>query len=308
MNEINAKNIKNNGGDCSPINSIYCTLKMKILGKLNEKNLNNLYRCTLCNECKTASFNHNTRKLAVCSSLILPHVNEIRENIDKFGNPYGIKPSFKEKEEIDTKTILFRGCTPAYKTPEILESAENLLEQNDINYGFINDEKCCGNILFNLGDYKSGIKIVKENVEKFKKLGINKIITVCPGCYSAFNKYYKGYDGFNPEIILAIDLFNESISMNHDFIIQDPCHAKDRSDKVREIVRGSKNKNAGSCCGAGAGVLAHDKQLATLKAKKSLDKHHGDIITYCPFCYINLSSVKLEKAKDIYVLLDEQSK
>lgn len=306
MTEINAQNIhENSNSDCSPLNSLYCTLKMKITGKLNDKNLNKLYQCTLCNQCKTASFNQSTREKAVCKSLILPHVANISKNISKFGNSYGIDPASNEKEQEIMETVLFRGCTPTYKTPDILHSAENVLKHKGIDYGTINSETCCGNILFNLGDYEASFKAVRKNIDKFEASGVKRIITICPGCYNAFNKYYKGYNGFKPEIILAVDLLNESTILGEDLIIQDPCHAKQKANNVRKIIRESKNKSASPCCGAGAGVMAHDRQLATVKARRTLDNPQK-IVTYCPFCYINLSSVKPNKTIDIYMLLDEQ--
>lgn len=305
MTEITVKNSQENI-DCSPMNSVYCTLKMKITGNLNEKNLNNLYNCTLCNQCKTASFNRSTREKAVCNNLITPHVAEIRENINKFGNSYGLSSPSKEKKQKNMEIILFRGCTPRYKTPEILESVKCLLKQKGIKYGIINDEECCGSILFNLGDNESGVEVVKKNIEKFKKLGVKKIITICPGCYNAFNKYYKEHGEFDTEIILAIDLFNESIVNAEDFTIQDPCHARDKANNVRKIIKGTKNKSTSPCCGAGSGLMAHNTNMAINKAKMVLDKNIKKIITYCPFCYINLSSVKSDNVIDVYMFLDEK--
>ena len=291
------------GSDCSPLNSIYCTLKMKLTGNLNEKDLKNLYRCTLCNQCKTAGFNHGTREKAVCNSFITPHVDQIRENIREFGNSYGIDSAQGNNKQEDNETILFRGCTPTYKAPEILSSAENVLTNTGVKYGIINDETCCGNILFNLGDQNSGLKVVRENIEKFKAAGVKRIITICPGCYNAFNKYYKGFNGFNPEIVLAIDLLDKSTFAGEEFLIQDPCHAREKAGSVRRIIS-SPNKSASPCCGAGAGVMAHDKQLASIKARKTVDNSLKNIITYCPFCYLNLSSVGQNKIFDIYMFLD----
>lgn len=307
MNEINADNIKMNGKDCAPLNSIYCTLKMKLTGNLNEKDLKRLYRCTLCNQCKTANFNRGTREKAVCNSLIAPHVAKISKNISEFGNSHGVNDVHEEKRQETMDVVLFRGCTPKYKAPEILASAENLLTNNGIEYGILNDETCCGNILFNLGDENSGLEVVRKNIEKFKAVGVKKIITICPGCYNAFNKYYKGRDGFNPEIILAVDLLNGNTVAGEEFLIQDPCHGKEKADAIRKIFSGSRNKSASPCCGAGAGVMAHDKQLASTKARKAVDHSSEKIITYCPFCYLNLSSVNPNNVTDIYMLLDNQN-
>lgn len=309
MTETSTKNIQTNNNDCSPLNSIYCTLKMNLTGNLNEMDLKNLYRCTLCNQCKIAGFNRGTREKAVCNNFITPHVTQISENISKFGNSYGIDSLDDEESKGNMETILFRGCTPKYKAQEILKAAINLLTGNGVKYGIIKDETCCGNILFNLGNENSGLEVVRENIEKFKVAGVKKIITICPGCYNAFNKYYKGQEGFDPEIILAIDLLDGLTFTDEDlFLIQDPCHAREKAVSVRRILSSSRNKSVSPCCGAGAGVMAYDKQLASTKAKKTVNKNHEKIITYCPFCYLNMSSVKPDKVTDIYVLLDDQNK
>jgi len=174
------------------------------------------------------------------------------------------------------ETVLFKGCPPTYKTPEILKAAENLA---------------------------SGFEAVRKNIEKFKAGGVRRIITICPGCYNAFCKYYIGHDGFSPEIILAIDLLNGLTITGDDFTVQDPCHAKEKAYSVRMIVPSRILIEESLCCGAGGGVMAHDKSLAKLKARKAADNPEK-IVTYCPFCYLNLSSVKPDKIFDTYMLLD----
>lgn len=291
--------------DCFPLNSLYCNLKIRLTGRLNEKNLNELYRCTLCNKCNLAGFNQGAREKAVNKSLITPHVAEITRNISKSGNSYGVTTLHNENEQTNMETVLFRGCTPTHKTPEILEAAEKLLKYKGIKYGVINNETCCGNILFNLGDQSSGFEAVRKNIEKFKAAGVKRIITICPGCYNAFHKYYRGYEGFNPEIILAIDILNGLNLTGDDFTIQDPCHAKEKAYSMRMIVPSRNYESVSPCCGAGGGVMAHDKSLAELKARKAVDNNPEKIVTYCPFCYFNLKSVKPDKIFDIYMLLDK---
>lgn len=297
--------VKEENSSCSPINSLYCNLKIRLKGNLNDKNLDNLYKCSLCNECHLAGFNHDAREKAVNKSIVTQHITEIKNNIMQFGNSYGIIAENNGKEQIKMETLLFKGCTPTYRTPEILASAETLLKSRGIDYNTLDNETCCGNILFNLGDIRSGKEIVKQNIEKFKKAGVKKIITLCPGCYNAFNKYYKGQYGFNPEIILAIDLLNESTFKGENFVIQDPCHAREKSHNVRRIIPSAENKSVSPCCGAGAGVMAHNKSVSSTKGRKAVNSSSKRIITYCPFCYLNLSSVNSDKVSDIYMLLAE---
>ncbi len=304
IKNINTQSDIKNSANCSPISSIVSNVKIRITGGLNEKDLNELYKCNLCNNCHMAGFNHGARERAVNKSIVMPHLNVIRQNISEFGNPYGIDHIREGDGKENIETVLFRGCTPSYKTSETLESVKSLLNRESINYGLIDNETCCGNILFNLGDNESGLEVVKKNVEKFKASGVKRIITICPGCYNAFNKYYKGYNGFNPEIILAVDLLDE-LSISGEFIVQDPCHAKEKSSTVRRILGDAKNGNLSQCCGAGGGVIAHDEQTAISRATKAVENSSNKIVTYCPFCYLNLSSVNSDKVIDIYMLLNE---
>ncbi|CAJ36152.1 predicted Fe-S cluster-binding oxidoreductase [Methanocella arvoryzae MRE50] len=291
--------------NCNPLNSVYCNLKIKLAGNLSEKDLAGLYSCTLCNDCHTADFNRGAREMAVSRSLVAPHVSTIGRNIREKGNPYGISGNRAGSGKCDT--ILFRGCTPTYKAPEILAAVESLLGKKGVQYGLIDNETCCGNVLFNLGDKASGAEVVRANIAKFKAAGVKKIITVCPGCYTSFNKYYKGQDGFNPEVVLAVDLLS-GFTLAGDFAIQDPCHGKEKSEVVRSLLPGSANKSVSPCCGAGSGVMTHDRLLASSKAEKAVGASQSKIVTYCPFCYLSLSAARPEKVSDIYVMLDKHAR
>lgn len=298
------KTIDVNKEDCSPLNSLYCNLKIRITGGVNQHDLNHLYSCNLCNDCRLGSVNHHARKIAVNKGLEADHLVQIRENIKEHGNSYGISREQNGDDEFNCKTLLFRGCTSTYQTPEILKAAENLLKSQGVEYNVLGDDICCGNILFNLGDESFGREVVKENIARFKAAGVENIITICPGCYHAFNKYYAGEEGFHPEIVLALDLLPESNHAPGIFHIQDPCHAREKADKVRRIIPGSNNKGVSPCCGAGAGVMAHNKPLATNKAMKNLENKEK-VVTYCPFCYLNLSAIKPHAVQDLYLLLSE---
>ncbi len=54
--------------------------------------------------------------------------------------------------------------------------------------------------------------------------------------------------------------------------------------------------------------MVHDKELVSNKARKALNNNSEKIVTYCPFCYLNLSSVNVDRTIDIYMLMDEENK
>jgi Fe-S oxidoreductase len=294
---------QNSRADCFPPASIYYYVKASLPVALSPNDLDGLYRCTLCNHCGMAGLNRNARNKAVDGENVAPHLAMIRKSIEEFGNPYGIAAASASNTRGRMETVLFRGCTPTFKTPEILDAAKRVLDREGVAYSIMDDETCCGNILFNLGDRESGMKAVRKNVEKFKSVGTKRIIAICPGCYSALNKYYKGFEGFEPEIILAADLIKSEASGIGEARVQYSCHAKEKGDVIRKLVPGAAKNAAGNCCGAGAGLRMHDRHLAEAKARKTANVS-GTIVTYCPFCYLSLSTVDPGNVKDIYMLLD----
>ncbi len=52
------------------------------------------------------------------------------------------------------------------------------------------------------------------------------------------------------------------------------------------------------------GTSMDDRHLAEAKARKTANVS-GTIVTYCPFCYLSLSTIDPGNVKDIYVLLSE---
>ncbi len=115
--------------NCSPLNNLYCNLKIRLMDNLKEKDLNQLYNCSLCNNCHLADFNKNTRERAVNQDIIPDMYLKSEKNIFQYGNSYGIEsPQTKDKQS-NQEVVLFRGCTPTYKTTEILESAKTILSE-----------------------------------------------------------------------------------------------------------------------------------------------------------------------------------
>lgn len=288
----------------SPHRSIVRFLKMAITGRLSEEDIKRLYRCTLCNGCWLASFNRATRVMAVGKDIVPGHLDRIRTSIELCGNPYGAAHTAATTavpDKIDT--IFFACCTSRHRTPEILESAEKLLRSVGIQYSILEDEPCCGSTVINLGDMASGRRIVDRNVEMFKARGIKRIITVCPGCYSTLSRHYKGRNGFDPDIIMAVDLLRGRKARADGKTIHDSCHAKEKSERVRAVLDGVNEEGTGGCCGAGGGLISWDDIIAGGRAGRIIAGNPEGIITYCPLCYLNLSRVDKDKVIDVYVLM-----
>ena len=288
----------------SPHRSAYRLARLVLTGRLNEGDVKSMYDCTLCNDCWLAPVQRLTRNMAVRKGIVASHLSTLKNSVASTGNAYGVAfdgGTALVKESGDT--LLFAGCTARYRTPEVPEAAKKLLDARGIKYLCAADETCCGYTLYNLGDLKASDRAVEANLAKFKAAGLKRIITVCPGCYDAFQKLYKGRDGFSPEVTLALDLMKDAKIEEKGVVVHDPCHAKGRQDMVRGIVTHAGDESAGGCCGAGAGLISWDRMVAESRAKRIIKENDCKIITYCPLCYLNFKRADPAKVADIYVLM-----
>jgi len=282
-------------------------VKIALTGRLNEGDIKSLYSCTLCNGCWLAPVQRLTRNMAVGKGIVPQHLATIRNSVTTSGNAYGISTDGgMPAGDCACDTILFEGCTAKYRAPEILTVAKKLLDTKGIKYRTMADETCCGYTLYNLGDLEASRHAVNANIAKFKAAGIRHIITICPGCYEAFHRLYKGKDGFSPEITLALDLMKDTRVDAKDIVIHDPCHAKGRHDMVRGIVKNAGDESTGGCCGAGGGVISWDRLIAESRAKSLARESGRKVVTYCPLCYLNYKRADPECAADLYVLMAAQ--
>ncbi|CAJ35305.1 (Fe-S)-binding protein [Methanocella arvoryzae] len=292
----------------SPHRSINRLIRLLVTGKLDKEAIRRTYRCTLCNKCGLAWFNRQARKIAVGKGIVPSHLSNIRSAVQATGNPYGVIADGGTMigTKCDTQkcdTLLFMGCTARFRTPEILEAARTLLDQRGIQYHSLPDETCCGYTLYNLGDLKAAYEAVDKNIARFRQEGIRRIITVCPGCYESFRTLYRGRDGFNPEILLAVDLLKDKKVTVENVILHEPCHAKGRGEVVRGILMGAGDESTGGCCGAGGGLISWDRMLSTSRAMKLQENSGKTVITYCPLCYLNFKRANPDRVQDLYMLM-----
>ncbi len=230
------------------------------------------------------------------------YLERIRENILEKGNSYGEDMDIVDDGEIH-EVILHRGCTTHFREEHISNAVINLLNKKGIDFTVLSDETCCGLMLYYLGDDETGDKVAKANIEKFNRHGVKKIITLCPGCYETFTKQYTRLPGFDIGVVFAMDLVSDEEIDGTGYVVMDPCHALDKKDLARSIIKNVPEKRANSCCGFGAGVRAGSSELTKKMATRTVS---GDrVITYCPACYHTLSKIDEDKCVDFYELMDE---
>lgn len=274
--------------------------------------LASVYReCTQCKHClKTCPGNIDIPEMvldyrAKLNKLVPDKTYErLMKNIKEVGSPYGaIKKNGFHKDKNDrTEILLFLGCTSRYKIPEIAKSTMNFLDRIGLNYTILDEEKCCGNIAYNMGYLDEAKDIARKNAPDLNKY--KKIITLCPGCHNMLNNYKKmtrvKYEVFH--IVDIINAIRENIISNKDPVyFHVPCHLYNTgefNESFSNVISLFENASSsldvsGStrCCGAGGGMLATNEEIVKERMNLTFGDIKGEtVITSCPNCYMSFKN------------------
>ncbi|MFW9867612.1 MAG: (Fe-S)-binding protein [Candidatus Thorarchaeota archaeon] len=218
-------------------------------------------------------------------------------------------------------TVYYLGCGIPYCFPDIAKT--KLFGDLPLIGGM---KYCCGGYVHSsFGKNEAKIKGL-ELLKKFKFVGIEKLITFCPGCDSMIRGVYPSIiDEFNIEGQTIIDYLIEKYHKG-EFIIknkitqritfQDPCPWRNLDKKIydsprelleiigAEVVEMKHNKETSLCCGLP--ISASNRSLAADIAREKLaeaEDVNAEIIAHiCTGCFSALSNTATErKIKSYYI-------
>ncbi len=227
-----------------------------------------------------------------------------------------------------TKTLLYVGCgvmrdSSAQNLPR---TAFKILQEAGVDVGILGDaERCCGNPALRVGDADTFLAMAKENIKKFNELGVEKLVTLCPFCYSTFRRDYPDVgDRMNFQVIHIMDYVNQLLqegnlkpkkAQNLNITYHDPCHLGRISgygyagcndfqglyDAPRAIIKAIpgitlsemwRTRDNTWCCGAGGWMRYGFPEFADWTADERVKEAKATgaqgIATYCYHCEENL--------------------
>ena len=204
--------------------------------------------------------------------------------------------------------IYFRGCTAREKETDIFRATEKLLKLADIDYHVLDDEKCCGSVLFRTGFEDEALEQISKNTEVFKD---ELILTSCAGCYKTFKDDYDDVDVIHISQLIDDLIKNKKLNFSKkdlNVTFHDSCHLGRHSnvfDSPRDVIKAVANlvemesiRENSLCCGAGGGVKSAYPEIASEMAKSRINQAKDTgcetLITACPFCKLNLENEDLE--------------
>jgi fumarate reductase (CoM/CoB) subunit B len=272
--------------------------------------------CTTCNRCVAACPVGVPITKAIEGmrrSFSTPGYLETLHNISVYGA--SIVPDSKPHVSPSRcRTAYFAGCLTNYRLRPISEAVTYTLGYMGIEFTRI-DEVCCGSPLNRIGRFDLAKEMLEKSLRQFRELGVETIVTSCPGCTSTLLEYQDEFD-----VVHYLDLYDsrDICSALHKepyrATLQYPCHLyRNVSPYTMKVAESILKKmcdfvpleDPASCCGAGGGVRRNDIGLSrSLKRRKSdnIKALSPDVVAVvCPQCSVQLSEDA--RSEDLSILV-----
>jgi Fe-S oxidoreductase len=306
---------------------------------ISDEEIESIYNCPKCMLCENVcpqeinivEIVHKTREALVQKKIgPLEKHHKVMNGIIKNDNSLGGAPEKRmdwlEDEDLkkkylssDSDTLLYLGCIPSYLAKDSSYATLQVLDRLGFDFRIIEDEGCCGTYFYECGNTEFAKEYFAKNIEKFKSLGIKKLVVPCNGCLKCFKYFYPAILGDTGiEVEHAVETIFNLLKDKKDLLkkierevtFQDPCRlarTENIIEEPRDILKAcgsnlhemEKTGKDASCCGAGAGIRSVFPELSLNLAEKLLSgSETQDIITACPFCTFNLSYASKKKSLD----------
>ncbi|MFX0169298.1 MAG: fumarate reductase (CoM/CoB) subunit TfrB [Candidatus Hodarchaeota archaeon] len=310
-----------------------------------------LYDCTSCGICKEVCVpkHIDTRRTAVEGLRALAvdrkmgplegHLGFIKQ-IEDTGYAVDVKttpltdqlPDVIDVENPIDEVLFFPGCLINLRIQQVGMNVIEVLKKNKVRVHIPKDFVCCTSVAFRTGARTVAYDMVLRNTDYFRKLGVNKVVGLCPGCMSTIKQDWPvvlhekdspPYD-FEPFDIneyligvVGVERINqkELKPLPIRVVYHDPCHLNRHqgiSEEPRKLIQMIPGlefidiKDSDRCCGAGGGVRAGRRELsediAGIKFELLSEVNPDVIATSCSFCYIQLLDAVKKAGSQIKVM------
>ena len=297
-------------------------LKKVLEGKmpLSKDIVDSIYMCAQCQNCNVncptgidfVEMSEALRDELFRQGNIPDSAKMVAEVLTTYGNPYAqaadekgawLPPKYREPKK--SPNLFFVSCTSAYPLNRVAKSILKVLETVEYDFTVLGGEEyCCGNPLIRLGEHEKSNEMMKKNVENFKKLGVKRIFTACPGCFRTLLHCYPPDFRVQHITQFLLDLVQEGKLKFKEFkkkivyfdgcdlgrhcgIYEEPRELLKAIPGV-ELVEFEYNRENAPCCGGpllgGAPDLA--KKIAERTLREAAELGVDTMVTSCGTCFL----------------------
>ncbi len=214
------------------------------------------------------------------------------------------------------RVAIFSGCAQDFIYPEDLEACVRILAARNVAVDFPLAQTCCGLPLEMMGQRKTAIAVARQNIEAFREINPDYIITLCASCAGQLKHHY-------PEILAGpgveeVKKFADRIidfsSFVHDVLKLEPEDFKRSGEKVtyhaachlcrgldvhkapRELINDAAEyvpcEEEEVCCGFGGSYSVKFPEISAQLLDKKLDHLAATgasrLVVDCPGCVMQL--------------------
>lgn len=270
-------------------------------------------------QCRCFLLSFYTYRFGERQELIL---QDTLENITRQGNPWGqpradrgawlewagIK-AYREGNDY----LLYLGCLPSYDDccREAAAATAGLLSRAGVSFGALGgEEDCDGNEVRMLGEDGLLEHLARGNIERFREMGVDKVITISPHSYNAMRNEYPEL-GMDFEVYHYTQVLRDLVSSGRivssesaasAVTYHDPCFLGRYNGiydeprrlltsipglELKEMIRGRERSY---CCGGGSGGFCADylggaeSSPSRSRLREARDTGAGILAVACPAC------------------------
>lgn len=276
----------------------------------------------------------------------LPKVRDFLDNISKHGNPWGMPRSKRDAWAQGVKRyrpgdeyLFYIGCVGSYEErgQKVARNLAELMDEAGVSFGVLGaEEDCDGNEVYMLGEAGLFQELANRNTQKFKELGVKRIVTLSPHAYNSMkNKYPRSgnFEVFHYTQLLLKIIWEEKIRLSElksKVTYHDPCFLGRYNgvyDAPREILKSipgieliemRRSRENSFCCGGGSGNIVMDllgkspESPSRIRVREAYETGAEILAVACPSCMIMLDDAVKDEGlegkisiKDIAELVKE---
>ncbi len=303
-----------------------------------------LYSCAMCGNCVEAcrfefrkdlvNIFRQAREEVVESQLGVPKmVGQFLENVYLYGNEFresrqaradwarGL--SLKQFEEGD-EYLYYVGCVGSYdsRSQRAARALGSLLQKAGVSFGILGqEEECDGNEVRLLGEQGLFERQRERNVEKFRELGVRKIVTLSPHAYNVMkNDYSNGFEVLHYTQLVRGLIGSGALPVSRILVgkvtYHDPCFLGRHNGEYEaprqilasvpgiELVEMERSRSTAFCCGGGGanfytGISAAGKEQASnARVWDAVNSGASVLAVACPVCLMMLEDALKSEGLD----------
>jgi heterodisulfide reductase subunit D len=222
---------------------------------------------------------------------------------------------------------LFTGCLALFdavaggsshkRFGAMANGAVRLLNRVGVSPVILEDERCCGRDLYDIGERETFKALALHNVEEIKKSKAKTVLTICPECAFTLKDTYAREFGELPfEVRHVTEFLADNVAAlafkkgAEKFAFHDPCYlcrCLGVSDAPRKLlaelsserpVELERTRAGAPCCGAGSWVNhgPHTRTIVNERLTEAARCGAEVLVTACPKCTLLHTEVNPDRS------------